>query len=68
MKPLTHEWIAKAEGDYRTAGREWRVRRDPNYDAVCFHAQQVDASGFVGGFFIGSYAHAHFNRSFKRVV
>ncbi|MEI6788771.1 MAG: HEPN domain-containing protein [bacterium] len=41
MKPLTGEWIAKAEGDYRTACREWRVRRLPNYDAVCFHAQQA---------------------------
>jgi len=41
MKPLTGEWIAKAEGDYRTAGREWRVLRQPNYDAVCFHAQQA---------------------------
>jgi HEPN domain-containing protein len=41
MKPLTHEWIAKAEADYRTACREWRVRRQPNYDAVCFHAQQA---------------------------
>jgi len=41
MKPLTREWIAKADGDYRTACREWRVRRLPNYDAVCFHAQQA---------------------------
>ncbi len=41
MKPLTLEWIAKAEGDYRTACREWRVRRLPNYDAVCFHTQQA---------------------------
>jgi len=41
MKPLTREWIAKAEGDYRTACREWRVRSLPNYDAVCFHAQQA---------------------------
>ncbi len=41
MKPLTREWIAKAEADYRTASREWRVRRQPNYDAVCFHAQQA---------------------------
>lgn len=40
MNPLTHEWIKKAEADYRTANREWRVRRCPNYDAVCFHAQQ----------------------------
>jgi HEPN domain-containing protein len=41
MKPLTCEWIAKAEGDYLTACRERRVRRLPNYDAVCFHAQQA---------------------------
>ena len=40
MKQLTHEWVEKAEGDFRTASREWRVRKAPNYDAVCFHAQQ----------------------------
>ena len=40
MKPATQEWIEKAEGDYRTALRERRVRRHPNHDAVCFHAQQ----------------------------
>jgi len=34
------EWIAKAEGDYAVALREYRVRRNPNYDDVCFHAQQ----------------------------
>ena len=34
------EWIAKAEGDFQTAQRELRARRVPNYDAVCFHAQQ----------------------------
>ena len=41
MNDLTAEWIAKAEGDYATAGRELRARRHPNYDAVCFHAQQT---------------------------
>ncbi len=41
MNELTTEWIAKAEGDYPTATRELRARRRPNYDAVCFHAQQV---------------------------
>jgi len=41
MNALTLEWIAKAEGDYASAGREYRARRNPNYDAVCFHAQQV---------------------------
>jgi len=40
MKPLTREWIEKAEADWRTAQRECRARRAPNYDAVCFHAQQ----------------------------
>ncbi len=40
MTPLTREWVAKAEGDYATARREVRARRQPNFDAVCFHAQQ----------------------------
>jgi HEPN domain-containing protein len=40
MKPLTHEWIGKAEGDFATAKREVRARKAPNYDAACFHAQQ----------------------------
>ncbi len=40
MKPLTREWVEKAEGDFATAAREIRVRKSPNYDAVCFHAQQ----------------------------
>jgi HEPN domain-containing protein len=40
MNPAVAEWVAKAEGDFRTAGRELRARKAPNYDAVCFHAQQ----------------------------
>lgn len=40
MKPLTREWIDKAEGDWVTANREMRSRKNPNYDAACFHAQQ----------------------------
>ena len=40
MKPITAEWIAKAEGDYHSARRELRARTHPNYDATCFHAQQ----------------------------
>ncbi len=40
MKPLTDEWVAKAEGDLHTALRELRARKNPNYDAACFHAQQ----------------------------
>lgn len=40
MKPLTREWVNKAEGDFATASREMRARHAPNYDAACFHAQQ----------------------------
>lgn len=40
MKPLTSEWIEKAEDDYHSALRELRARKDPNYNGACFHAQQ----------------------------
>ncbi len=40
MRPLSLEWVGKAEGDFATALREIKSRRDPNYDAACFHAQQ----------------------------
>jgi len=40
MKAITAEWVAKAEGDFATMEREARARKNPNYDAVCFHAQQ----------------------------
>lgn len=40
MKPITQEWVNKAEGDFATAQRELQVQHMPNYDAVCFHAQQ----------------------------
>lgn len=39
MNEVIREWIDKSEGDYRTAARELRAD-PPNYDAVCFHAQQ----------------------------
>lgn len=41
MNPLTLEWADKAEGDLFTAQREIRARVSPNYDAACFHSQQV---------------------------
>ena len=41
MNPLTLEWVEKAEGDFITATRELRARNSPNFDAVCFHAQQM---------------------------
>lgn len=40
MKPITREWVNKAEGDFAIAGREVEVTLSPNYDAVCFHGQQ----------------------------
>src|SRR4029453_6885143 len=40
MKPITLEWVAKAEGDWDAAQRKNRARQRPNYDAACFHAQQ----------------------------
>jgi HEPN domain-containing protein len=40
MKPLTEEWIDKAEGDYYTAQREVNVSDMPNFDAATYHAQQ----------------------------
>jgi HEPN domain-containing protein len=40
MKPLTKEWISKAEGDWSAANLLYRARKSPNYDAACFHAQQ----------------------------
>ena len=40
MEPISQEWIAKAEGDWTTALREYRARKVPNFDAACFHAQQ----------------------------
>ena len=40
MNVVTAEWVQKAEGDFTTALREWRARKNRNPDAVCFHAQQ----------------------------
>lgn len=40
MRPTTREWVEKAEGDFATLERECRVRKRPNYDGACFHAQQ----------------------------
>ena len=40
MNEVVREWVAKAEGDFATASRELAATESPNYDAVCFHAQQ----------------------------
>jgi len=41
MNPLAKEWATKGLADLATAEREMRVRKKPNYDAVCFHSQQA---------------------------
>ena len=40
MKPMTVEWVSKAEGDFAMMERECLVTDNPNYDGICFHAQQ----------------------------
>lgn len=40
MKPITQEWIEKAEGDLNAAQSLYRVRKLTNYDMVCFCTQQ----------------------------
>jgi HEPN domain-containing protein len=40
MKPETLEWIEKAEEDWLMAQRGYRARKQPSYNAACFHAQQ----------------------------
>lgn len=40
MKQSTVEWVEKAEGDWKIAQRAYRARKDPVYDAACFHCQQ----------------------------
>ena len=40
MKPITLEWISKAEEDWHVAQMSYRARRHPSYDAAVFHAQQ----------------------------
>jgi HEPN domain-containing protein len=41
MKPLTREWVEKAEGDFQVATQIMRRRQQRVYDAACFHAQQA---------------------------
>jgi len=40
MKGTVKEWTVKAEADFSTAARELKASESPNFDAVCFHAQQ----------------------------
>lgn len=40
MKPLTCEWVEKAEGHFVTAQRGMRAVKAPNYDAAGLHSRQ----------------------------
>jgi len=40
MNGTVREWVEKAEGDFRTARREFEAVNEPNFDSACFHAQQ----------------------------
>ena len=40
MKPITREWVDKAEADWSSAGLLFRARKQPDYDGACFHTQQ----------------------------
>ena len=41
MKPITAEWVAKAEGDFLVAAQIMRRRKHRVLDAACFHSQQT---------------------------
>jgi HEPN domain-containing protein len=41
MKPLTREWVEKAEGDFQVATQIMRRKHQRIYDAACFHCQQA---------------------------
>ncbi len=40
MPEKVEDWIAKAEGDFDLACREFARGEDANHDGICFHAQQ----------------------------
>ncbi len=40
MRPLTREWIKKAENDYKVVCQLVQRRKQVVPDAVCFHCQQ----------------------------
>ena len=40
MRPLTAEWVGKAEANYQGAVALSRRRKNPLPDLVCFHCQQ----------------------------
>ncbi len=41
MKPMTAEWVEKAEGDFLVGSQIMRRREHRVLDAACFHCQQT---------------------------
>jgi HEPN domain-containing protein len=41
MKPLTHDWVKKAEEDFVVASQIMRRRKQRVFNAACFHCQQA---------------------------
>ena len=46
MKPLTAEWVEKAEGDFLVASQIMQRRKLRVLDAACFHCQQTGEKYF----------------------
>lgn len=44
MRPITQEWITKAESDWRSAQRDARARKDPNFDGRAFTRNSAQKS------------------------
>jgi HEPN domain-containing protein len=40
MKEVTERWVRKSDGDFRSMKLLFSTNEEPNYDAVCYHAQQ----------------------------
>jgi HEPN domain-containing protein len=41
MKPLTHDWVKKAEEDFLVASQIMRRKKQRAFNAACFHCQQT---------------------------
>jgi len=49
MKPLTAEWVEKAEGDFLVASQIMKRSQHRVLDAACFHCQQAVEDGQPAG-------------------
>jgi len=51
MREITSEWVAKAEGDYRSAEALLTLLEIPEIDTACFHCQQC-AEKYIKAFLV----------------